>query len=93
MNIISYAVLKTTNFAELSAITPAIITWNGEPQMIIAPCDSIVVISDLHPRVRAQLKAMETKARAGMPAPQKAEIPEIPYEMLRVKLDPEPVEV
>jgi len=56
---------------EVLGVLPALITIEGEVEMVIVKPSDIIVIGDMHPRVQAQLRALEQKARMGMPPPEK----------------------
>lgn len=47
-------------------IKPIEITADGKHACYIVGQEDVVVVSDLHPRVRNMIRAMEKKARAGM---------------------------
>jgi len=51
----------------LKTCMPVIVTYDGSPVGIFCSLDGVIVVEDLHPRVQNQLRAQESKARAGMP--------------------------
>lgn len=71
MNTITFSTFSHTGANKVGKLLPAIITVDGEPAFIIGKAEDIIVISDLHIRVRNMLKALEKRARAGMPKPVK----------------------
>ncbi len=56
---------------ELKEALPAILTHNGGIFAVIAAPEDVIILSDLHPRLRIQFRALEQRARKGMPAPRK----------------------
>lgn len=71
MNQLSHTDLRRLSAAELEKLVPVELTINGFPRFVIDTPENIITLSDLHPRVRIQLKALERKARLGMPKVQK----------------------
>ena len=69
MNIITWSKLKTTPRAEIEAMMPLTVTFDGEPVGIFSKAGDVIVIGDMHPRVQMQLRAREQLARKGMPTP------------------------
>jgi len=55
----------------MQALMPCILTFNGEPVALVAAPEDVIIVSDLHPRVRNTLRAQEKRARAGMIAPER----------------------
>ena len=51
---------------KVKSYLPATVTIDGVPLFIISAESDVVVISDLHIRVRNMLKAIENRARIGM---------------------------
>ena len=60
---------------EVTNLLPILITIEGEVKIVAAKPDEIIVLSDLHPRVRTMLKMLERRARAGMPPMEKIYAP------------------
>jgi len=66
--------MKTTGMADFRRMSkeqmdeavPLVITYDGEPTFVLTKPDGVVVVEDLHPRVRNMLRALEKRARAGM---------------------------
>lgn len=54
---------------ELLTNLPLLITYENEPLVYVAKPEDVIPLTDLHPRVRTMLKALEAKARVGMPKP------------------------
>jgi len=79
--------MKRMSLAEFKRITakeavtnaPIMLTSNGEDVGVFCSSTDVVVVSDLHPRVRHMIKSVEKRARMGMPKPE-------------VLVRPEPVE-
>ena len=46
---------------------PVILTIEGEAVLTVDKIDEVIALSDMHPRIKTQLRALEMKARAGMP--------------------------
>lgn len=69
MNTVTQSEFSRMTMDEKREIVPAILTADGEDFAMIVQPQDVVVISDLHPRVRNMIKNMELKARAGMPKP------------------------
>ena len=67
MNRITMTDLKRMGTGAILDACPLEITVEGEPVFVIESLDSVIALSDLHPRVKIMLKNMEQKARAGMP--------------------------
>lgn len=79
--IISLNDLRHRKADELDEIVPAMLTVNGEEKYVVAPIDQVLVIGDLHPRLKIKLRAIIARARRGMPKPEKY------YPPKKVKLD------
>lgn len=69
MNILTFSKLVQLGGSKIAKLLPATITVDGEPKFIICKEEDVIVIGDHHIRVRNMLKAMDKKARAGMPKP------------------------
>lgn len=67
MNILTFSKLIQLGGSKIAKYLPATITVDGETKFIICNKDDVIVTKDLHIRVRNMLKALEKKARAGMP--------------------------
>ena len=67
MHQISWSKLLQYGGTKIAKFLPAKVTVDGEPRYIICKEEDVIVTSDLHIRVRNMLKAMEKRARAGMP--------------------------
>ena len=48
---------------------PLLITFNAEDWGIFVDPEDVIVVADLHPRVRNMLRMQEKRARIGMPPP------------------------
>jgi len=64
--------IKWGNFKALRAdvakeMLPLTVTVDGEPMFVVGNIDNIIVLDDLHIRVKNTLKAQEKRARMGMP--------------------------
>ena len=57
---------RTWKVAQINENLPLMITIEGVDAFLIDRPENIIVVSDLHPRVRNNLKALEYRARAGM---------------------------
>jgi len=66
MRVISIGEFKRLRIEEIKAAMPFRLTAGGEPFAFVAAEKDIIVISDLHIRVRNQMKAKEKLARSGM---------------------------
>jgi len=66
MNILPISMIRQKKVDEVLALLPIKITSDGEIVAVMAKPDDIIVVQDLHPRVRNMLKALEAKARMGM---------------------------
>jgi len=67
MNKIALSKLRTFKVGNIKRLLPAVVTVDTEDVFVISNAEDVIVVSDLHPRVRNQLRAQEKKARAGMP--------------------------
>ena len=52
---------------EAKSILPLVLTYNGEAVMLCAKPEDFIFLGDMHPRIKHMLKAMEARARVGMP--------------------------
>lgn len=57
---------RTWKVDKINENIPMMITIEGVDTFLLDRPENIIVVSDLHPRVRNRLKALEYKARAGM---------------------------
>lgn len=69
MNQISWSGAYKLGAKGLKDKLPVEITVDGEPMFVVCNKDDVIVTSDLHIRVRNMLRAMEKRARIGMPKP------------------------
>ncbi len=76
MREVTFTQFKASSVDEIKALVPAIIIFNCKPLFILAPPEGFIMTSDLHPRVRNMLHAMEKKARVGMPEAVQLPLPE-----------------
>ncbi len=60
-------IYRNKPIAEVLAVLPLEVLSNGEVAFILSKAEDVITLSDLHPRVRHQIKGQEQKARAGMP--------------------------
>jgi len=68
MKKVSYSDFGKLGKAGIEALgLPILITFDGKPFGVLSSLDGVIVVEDLHPRVRIMLRAQEAKARAGMP--------------------------
>ena len=68
MNRISWGNLKKSSIEALADYLPLLVTFEGQDAFVLGSKDEVIILSDLHPRVRNMLLAQERKARVGMPA-------------------------
>lgn len=61
------ALMRDLKIVELLGKCPFSVTSNGEEVAYFCRKDGVIVVDDLHPRVRNQLRAREQMARRGMP--------------------------
>ena len=85
MNRITWREVQTTKSSQIAESLPLEVTSSGEVIGYLVRPEDAIVISDLHPAVRAQLKAREALARQGMPKP----VPVVPKEDDFPEDDPE----
>ena len=67
MKTIAYSDFAKLGGEGLKTCTPVIVTYDGKPVGVFCSLDGVIVVEDLHPRVRNNLRAQEKLARAGMP--------------------------
>lgn len=71
MNILTFSKLIQLGGSKIAKLLPATITVDGEEKFIISKAEDVIVIADHHIRVQNMLKAVDKRARAGMPKPTK----------------------
>jgi len=71
MKTITWSELMRQGAGKIAKSLPVEVTVDGDPKFIINKVGDVIVISDLHIRVRNMLRALEKRARAGMPQPEK----------------------
>ncbi len=71
MNTITGAQFRRLSQEGMMSSLPLIITHNDNPTAVVARPEDVVILSDLHPRMRNMIKAMEKRARMGMPPPER----------------------
>ena len=69
MKVLPISELRRLSGTEMKDAAPIIVTIEGKEELILAGINDVIVINDLHPRLRNRFKAMEKRARIGMPAP------------------------
>jgi len=67
MKTIAYSDFGKLGGEQLKTCMPAIVTYDGKPVGVFCSLDGVIVIEDLHIRVQNMLKALEKRARMGMP--------------------------
>jgi len=70
MKHISISEERKLSVEDIKAQMPIAITSDGEPFAYLVDLAEVIVVSDLHPRVRNMLQMMERRARSGMPKPE-----------------------
>ena len=71
MREIAISEFRRLDKAGLQAVKPAIIAFDGSPIGVFCSIDGVIVVEDLHPRVKNLLQAQEKRARIGMPKTEK----------------------
>lgn len=71
MHTMSMSEFRKLDREGIKSILPVLLTFDGAPLCVASSPDGVIVIEDLHPRVRNALKAQEKKARGGLPPPEK----------------------
>ena len=66
MNKLSWAEVRKIGVNAAIEHLPLAVTLEGEVKFYAVKESDVIIIGDLHPRVRNMLRAMEKKARAGM---------------------------
>lgn len=68
MNTMPVSEFKKLTVKQMLNILPIVLTADGKSfGVVIGQLKDVVVIGDLHPRVRNRFRAMEEKVRRGMP--------------------------
>ncbi len=67
MREVAFSDFSRMKAAEMPSLMPMIVTVNSIPTFLVDKMENIIVLSDLHPRVQHMLRAIENKARMGMP--------------------------
>ena len=81
---------KLTNEGKL-ATAPCILTDNGEPKMLVDMIDAVIPISDLHPRIQAQMRGLEMTGRGGKRSPVKIYTEQVRQKLAAQKEQEQPV--
>jgi len=63
----TYAQFRNIGTGRIKAVLPIELTADGEPFAVVSKPEDVIVIKDMHPRVLHMLRAIELKARMGMP--------------------------
>ncbi len=77
MKQINWKALINMGAFKIKKLLPLEVTVDGEPSYIVCNVADVIVVSDLHIRVRNMLKAQEKRARMGMPAVEKVTVEDI----------------
>ncbi len=67
METISLTDLKRMSGITIKTHLPLQVTMEGEATFVFEHVDNVITLSDLHPRIQTMLRAIERKARLGMP--------------------------
>lgn len=70
MKHISISEERKLSVEEIKTQMPLAITSDGEPFAYLVDLTEVIVVSDLHPRVRNMLQMQERRARGGMAKPE-----------------------
>lgn len=70
MKQISISEFRKLSVEEIKAQMPLAITSDKELVAYVVELESVIIISDLHPRVRNMLQMQERRARGGMAKPE-----------------------
>jgi len=68
---VSLSEFRRLTVKEIKASLPLKVTADGQLIAYIVNLDDVIVINDLHPRVKTRLQMMERQARRGMPKSEK----------------------
>lgn len=71
MNTVNVSVFRSLTVEKMRGLMPFTLLADGEPIAVVSKAEDVIVISDMHPRVRIQFKAKEAMIRRGMPKPEK----------------------
>ena len=71
MNQINWSAMVAKGATNLKSLLPLEVLYDGELAFVLCNVEDVIVVSDLHIRVRNMLKALEKKARGGMPKAEK----------------------
>jgi len=74
MNQVSWSELRRISAANVVPQLPLEVLVDGTPTFVLSGIDDAIVVSDLHVRVKNKLRAMERRARAGMPKPVRIDV-------------------
>lgn len=70
MKRISISEERKLGVEEIKKLMPLAITSDNEPFAYLVRLEDVIVVADLHPRVRNMLQMQERRARGGMPKPE-----------------------
>lgn len=70
MKHISISEFRKLSVEEIKVQMPLAITSDKEPVAYVVDLTSVIIISDLHPRVQNTLRMQERRARGGMAKPE-----------------------
>jgi len=74
MKTVNITILRRMSVEEILGMMPVTVLSDGEPMGVLSKSEDVIVIGDLHIRVRNQFRAREAVVRRGMPKPEKVEI-------------------
>lgn len=77
MNITTTTDLKKIAGRDLPNLSPIAVTFDGEVVAYIVKPEDVIIIGDLHPRVKKQFRAQEQKVRRGMANPRRIELDQL----------------
>lgn len=69
MNLMTISKFKATSVDKIKELLPLTILVNEDVAFVVCDPEETIVLQDLHPAVKIQLRAREKRARAGMPVP------------------------
>ncbi|MHA2063430.1 MAG: hypothetical protein ACXABY_03515 [Candidatus Thorarchaeota archaeon] len=67
MNTIPLSEMRKLSGEDLEKALPLMVTVNGIERFVLEVKENVIALGDLHPAIRRNLRAQETKARIGMP--------------------------
>jgi len=67
MKQINWSAMIAKGATKIGTLLPVAVLVDGESKFVICNKDDVIVLTDLHIRVRNMLRALEKRARAGMP--------------------------